>query len=127
MHVACPDDQVEAARGQHALGIFVEVRAQPFDREAALECRAAPAVERYARDVERGDPIALRGEIERVAPSAAGDVERSPAPQTRQPVRQQRGWVGATFVCAVTITRVPFVAFGGAHASEAYHYLAEKV
>ena len=46
--VAHPDDQVEVAGGQRALGILVEVRAQPFDGEAALGRGCLGAVERYA-------------------------------------------------------------------------------
>ena len=126
MHVTCPNDEVEAAGGQRALGI-IEIRAAPIDAEAALGGGVPPAVEAYDGNIEGGDLVAVGSQEQCVPTGAAGHVERAPAGQTRQPLREQRGGMGAAFVCALSVTRVPLVAFGGAHASEADDDLAEEI
>ena len=110
-----PDDQVEIAGGQRALGIVVEIRLQPLDVEPALCSVTAPALERHGGNVERADGETVCGEEQRVASGAASDVERAAARDARQPLRQQRARMRAVFVSAVTITCIPLVAFGGAH------------
>src|SRR5262245_3129927 len=57
--VAHPDDEIETALGQRALGIVIEIRAEPVDGEAALCGDAPSAVEPYARNIERSDLIAV--------------------------------------------------------------------
>ena len=83
MDVAHPHDEVERARGQRAVGVVVEIRAEPLDAKAALGGGLPAALERDGGNIERGDVEAVLREIEGIAPRAACDVERAPALEMR--------------------------------------------
>ena len=72
---------------------FHELAAENLGRdenwvEAALGCGGTRAVQRYGRNVDRIDSVAVLGEKERIASGAASDVERTAAWQIVDPVRE---------------------------------------
>ncbi len=67
-------DEVEGADGRRPV---CEVGEDPVDVDVAVRRTSARLRERDLRVVDRGDPPAALGEPDRVAPSAAGEVERA--------------------------------------------------